>query len=139
VRHSGMARYSALELAVKIYTPSYVSFETALVRVGMRFEEEKGAEVCCVASRYSRVRWVDGKKFVYRRLKNRILINSSGIVVNDGQRLAGRERTFLDTLYVHENYYFDSLTDLNWEKCFQMVKLYKNKALERRLCRYYRI
>jgi hypothetical protein len=52
--------------------------------------------------------------------------------------MAGLERAFLDTLYLKSSYYFDFLTDLDWEKCFKLVSLYDNQSLVRRLKQYHR-
>ena len=39
-------------------------------------------------------------------------------------------------LKVESNYYFDNLKPINWEKCAEIVKIYNNKQLNKRLNKY---
>lgn len=44
----------------------------------------------------------------------------------------------MDTVFVYKNYYFDNLLVLNWEKVFDLLGLYKSKALEKRIKQYFK-
>jgi len=46
------------------------------------------------------------------------------------------ERAFLDTLYLYKNYHFDNLSPINWKKVFEILPIYRNKALEKRVKNY---
>lgn len=122
--------YNPLELATKIYTPAYISFETALVQHGVIFQMY---QPIFVASYLSREIHCDNRHFIFRKIKNTVLTNDIGLLQQDDFFIADRERAFLDTLYLNKDYYFDHLHQINWEKCFERVGLYKNKSLERRL------
>jgi hypothetical protein len=50
--------------------------------------------------------------------------------------VASTERAFLDMIYLFPNYYFDNLRSINWDKCDELVKIYNNKELVKRLAKY---
>jgi predicted transcriptional regulator of viral defense system len=127
-------QYNKKELATKIYKPSYVSFETVLREEGLIFQYY---ETIFIASYLSRKIENDGK-IVYRKLKNDILLNKNGIVEKEGYFQATKERAFLDMIYLYKDYYFDNLRGIDWETCFDLVKIYNNKALENRLKNYFK-
>lgn len=126
-------QYNKKELATKIYKPSYISFETVLREEGLIFQFY---ETIFIASYLSREIENNGR-IVYRKLKNEILLNKKGVVAKEGYFQASKERAFLDMIYLHKDYYFDNLKSLDWDVCFELVKLYKNKALKKRLKNYF--
>jgi len=127
--------YDRLELANKIYTPSYISLETVLSQEGVVFQHY---DQIFVVSYLTREITCDGQKYVFRKVKDKILTNSHGIEKRDHYFIASRERAFLDTVYLNKNYYFDNLLSLDWDQCFEMLSIYKNKAMERRLDSYHK-
>ncbi len=125
--------YDPLELATSLYLPSYISFETIFRQVGFVFQYY---ETIFVASNISKTVIVDDKKIIFRRLKDEILYSPEGIVKEGNYNIASPERAFLDMLYLAPNYYFDNLNLLNWENCFELVNVYNNKQLVKRLKTY---
>ena len=132
----GKEDFNPLELANKIYTPSYISFETVLKKEGIIFQE---TSIIFAASYLTRRIECAGVKIFYRKIRDEILINPKGIEKEENYFLASKERAFLDTVFVYKNYYFDNLFPLNWEKVFELLKIYKNKALEKRVNQYFKI
>lgn len=126
--------YDALELATKIYTPSYISLETVLEKEGVIFQHYK---TIFVVSYLSRKLKVDGKEIQFRKVKNEILLNSTGIQKKDGYAMATKERAFLDALYLYKSYYFDNLDILDRDKVFEMTKIYRQKSLARKVKEYF--
>ncbi|PIP27659.1 MAG: hypothetical protein COX30_00680 [Candidatus Moranbacteria bacterium CG23_combo_of_CG06-09_8_20_14_all_39_10] len=127
--------FDVYEVATKIYTPSYVSFETVLRNEGVIFQHY---ETIFVASYLTRSIELDNKqKISYRKIKNSILFNSEGIIKKKNYAIASKERAFLDMLYLMRDYYFDNLKSIDWKKCFELVKIYESKEMERRLTNYY--
>lgn len=120
--------YDKLELATKIYTPAYISFETVLKQAGMIFQYY---ERIFVASYLTREIIADNQTYQYKKIKNTILINNAGIETKDNYAIASPERAFLDTLYLNKNYYFDNLGPLNWDKVFELLLIYGNKRMEK--------
>lgn len=126
--------YDKNELAVRVYTPAYVSFETVLASEGVIFQFYK---TIFVAGYLSRTISIKGDNFTFRKLKNETLINQKGLINQGGYFRATKERAFLDMLYLAGDYYFDNLRKIDWDACFDMVAIYKNKKLEKTLKDYY--
>ncbi|MFA4817343.1 MAG: hypothetical protein WC608_01300 [Parcubacteria group bacterium] len=127
--------YDKNELAVRVYTPAYVSFETVLAKEGVIFQYY---EAIFVASYLSRNLNFKGNKLTYRKLKNEILINQRGMINKETYFEATKERAFLDILYLFGDYHCDNLRSIDWNICFDIVKIYKNKTLEKRLKKYFK-
>lgn len=127
--------YNRLELATRIFTPAYVSFETVLVRAGLVFQYYKSITV---ATYLSREITCDGQPFRFRKVKDTVLTDPSGIEVSGEFSMATAERAFLDTLHLIGEYHFDNLSPLDWEKVFELVPLYGNQRLRRAVEALYR-
>ncbi len=125
--------YEPLELANKIYAPSYISFETVLLKEGVVFQFY---ETIFVASYLSRALIVDGHTITYRQIGEPALTNRSGIEEKNGYFVATKERAFLDAVFLYKDYYFDNLGSLDWDKVFELVSIYESKALEKRIKEY---
>lgn len=122
--------YNKIELATRMYTPSYVSFETVLVQSGINFQYYSQI---FVASYMTRSITVDNQIFSYKKIKGTILINPLGIENNHETSIATPERAFLDTLYIHTDYHFDHLDSLDWDKVFEILPIYQNKRMEKKV------
>lgn len=125
--------YEQKELATKIFTPSYVSFETVLVEEGVVFQYYS---TISVASYLSRDIKAIGVSVSCRKIKNSVLLNRNGIENRGNYYQATKERAFLDTVYLQGDIYFDNLRNMDWKKCLELVKIYDNKALEKKLKSY---
>lgn len=125
--------YNPKELAISIHTPSYISFETVLRETGVIFQHY---DTIFAASRLSRTIKCGKYIFTYRKLKNEILYNPAGIINQGGYSIATKERAFLDMIYLFPNYYFDNLKNIDWDKCFELMDLYRNQQLIKRLKKY---
>ncbi|MCX6807758.1 MAG: hypothetical protein NTZ80_03105 [Patescibacteria group bacterium] len=125
--------YNPKELATSIYIPSYISFETALREAGVIFQHY---DTIFVASKWPKTMRIDKYTFTFRKLKDAVLFNSTGIENKDNYSIATAERAFLDMIYLFPNYYFDSLKPIDWKKCDKIVKIYGNKQLVKRLNKY---
>lgn len=127
--------YEPLELANKIFTPSYISFETVLLKEGVVFQYY---ETIFVASYLSRSLVVDGHKISYRQIGEPAFSNISGIEGKNGYFIATKERAFLDAVFLYKNYFFDNLGGLDWKKVFGILPIYESQALEKRVKNYYK-
>lgn len=125
--------FNSKELATSIYTPSYISFETVLREAGVIFQHY---ETIFVASKWPKTTKIDKYTITFRKLKDAVLFNSTGVVSKDNYSVATTERAFLDMIYLFPNYYFDNLKSINWEKCDEIAKIYNNKQLIKRLNKY---
>lgn len=127
--------YDKNELAVRVYTPAYISFETVLAREGVIFQYY---EKIFIASYLSRNIKVKENKLAYRKLKNEILINRKGLINKGTYFEATKERAFLDMLYLFGDYYCDNFRKMDWNACLDLVLIYKNKSLEKKLNNYFK-
>lgn len=127
--------YDKLEAATRIFTPSYISFETVLAESGMIFQYYKRI---FVASYLSREIVCDGQDYSYKKIKDTILTDRAGVEHRGYYTIASKERAFLDIVYLYKNYYMDNLSPLNWEKVFELVPIYRSKAMIKRINEYYK-
>ncbi len=132
----GKEGFEPLELANKIYIPSYISFETVLKKEGVIFQE---SSTIFLASYLTRKIECSGFEIFYRKVKNEILTNSKDVERKNNYYIASKERAFLDAVFVYKNYHFDNLSILNWNRVFDLLKLYQSKALEKRIKHYFKI
>ncbi len=127
--------YNRFELATRIYTPSYISFETILTREGINFQYYGNI---FVASYINREIIVGEQKITFVRTKDYVLSNTTGIEHNEGYAIATKERAFLDRVYVSKDYHFDNLNNLNWNKVFEILPIYHNKRMEKKVREYFK-
>lgn len=127
--------YDSFELGTKIYTPSYISLQTILQKEGVIFQHYKSI---FVVSYQTREITCDGKRFNYKKIKDIVLSNKLGLEKKEGYFIASKERAFLDTIYLQGEQHFDNLKPMNWDLCFQILPIYKNKNLLKRLKKYAR-
>jgi len=126
--------YNRFELATRINTPSYISFETVLTREGVNFQHYGNI---FVASYINREIDIEGQKITFVRMKDYVLSNTTGIEHTDGIAIATRERAFLDRVYVSKDYHFDNLRSLDWNKVMEILPIYNNKRLEKKVKEYF--
>ncbi len=122
--------YPVKELATSMYAPSYVSFETVLREAGIIFQHQ---EAIFVAGPYAITKKIDGHTFIVRKLKENVLFNGTAIRHEKTYSIATPERALLDTLYLTPKCYFDNLRPIDWDICSELVSLYNNKQLIKRL------
>ena len=128
--------YDRYELAVKIYTPAYISFETVLGAAGVTFQFYSQI---FIASYQNREIECDGQKFSYLRIKNDILTNTKGLETKGEYTIASPERAFLDVIYRHNDYHFDNLSPLNWDKVYDILPVYDgNKRMAGMVNKYFK-
>ncbi len=122
--------YNKLELATRIFTPSYVGFETVLSREGVIFQFYSQI---FVASYLHRDVTIDDQIYSFRKIKDPVLINSTGVELKDESSFATKERAILDTLYLNTDYQFDHLAGVDWDEAFEILAIYRNKRMEKKV------
>ena len=120
--------YNHFELATKIFTPAYISFETVLSQAGIIFQYYRQI---FVASYKSKSITCDEQIYTFRSIKSVILTNALGIEIKENYSMACPERAFLDILYLHKNYHFDNLSGLNWDRVYEILPIYKNNRMKK--------
>lgn len=125
--------YSPFEAAIKLFPPAYISFTTALAYHGVFFQYS--SEVHCMATASKRLETANGQVFVYHQLKNNILLNQQGIQKTDGSWIASLERAICDTSYLVPSFPFEHLDNVDEGKLEEILSIYDNKALQKRIKR----
>ncbi|MAF20912.1 MAG: hypothetical protein CMI55_04585 [Parcubacteria group bacterium] len=128
--------YNKSELATKIYTPSYISFETVLGRAGVIFQHYGQI---FAASYLTREITADGQTYAYKKIKDSVLTNNAGIEHKENYSIATPERAFLDIIYLNKDYHFDNLSGLDWNKVFEILSIYSNKRMAKEVKSYHDI
>ena len=127
--------YIPEEFACILYTPSYISLDYVLQKAGIVFQYN--SQITSV-SYLSRILDVDYQSYRYRKIKNSILFNLSGIEIkNQFVSIAKPERAFLDKLYLEPNFYFDNLNPLNQDLINKLLPLYHSKSLSDKIKNYF--
>ena len=122
-----------LELANKLISPSYVTFETVLYKEGINFQYDSRIYS---ATNTNSEESIGANTFIYRKLPLDVVFNRNGINEQSGIFIATAERAIVDTIYYFKgNFHFDNLDSVNLNKCVELSKLYNDKALINNICR----
>jgi len=89
-------RYNRYELANRVLSPSYVSFQSALFYAGINFQARH--EIGSAALRASRKK-VGNTLYTYAAMKRDLFFNTEGVVTREGVAVALPERAILDSFY----------------------------------------
>lgn len=128
--------YDKFELATRIFTPSYISFETVLGKAGVTFQYYSQI---FVVSYLTREITTDGQKYSFRKIKDSVLTNNAGLKHEENYSIATPERAFLDVIYLRKDYHFDNLSSLNWDKVYEILPIYGgNKEMAKRVDKYHK-
>jgi predicted transcriptional regulator of viral defense system len=125
---------NSFELANKIYSPSYISFFSALYHHSIIFQYEKNIYL---AYKKSDTKKILDFEIKLKNLKKEILLNPSWIINNWNYSIAWKERAFLDTIYIYSDVYFDDISKLDYEKILELLPIYDNKSLEKKAKSYF--
>lgn len=109
------------EIANKLVPNSYVSLWTVLKNEGVVFQYY--GEIYSVAAR-SVTRTVLGVKFVYKQVKESVLLNDLGILKVGRSRVATVERALGDMTYLFPNIKIDQTGKINKELLADVGKIY---------------
>jgi len=127
--------YNRFELATKICTPAYISLETVLGQAGIIFQLYKKIFVVTYKTKEL---VCDGQTYSFRKIKDSILTSREGVDNKETYAIASKERAFLDTLYLNKEYHFDNLAPLDFDKIQEMLPLYDNKRMVRKVNDYFK-
>ncbi|MBI2415805.1 MAG: hypothetical protein HYV33_04035 [Candidatus Kerfeldbacteria bacterium] len=122
--------YNEFEAANKLVSPSYISLRTVLAKAGAVFQYDSA--IYSIA-RTQKELAVHKQKFVYHKIRDDIFFQKAGLIVEDNVTLATPERALLDLLYLYPNASVDHLSVISKDICVELLPLYKNQALTKRL------
>jgi hypothetical protein len=126
-----LPEYKQEELASKVFTPSYLSIDYILQKEGVIFQYDSAFTSISYLARSINIQ---GSTFSYRKIKNEILTNTTGIdILNNGLFVASAERAFLDYLYLNGDSYIDNISTLNKKKIKKILPIYNSTTLSKRV------
>jgi predicted transcriptional regulator of viral defense system len=126
--------YNKLELATKIFSPAYISFETVLAEAGIIFQSYGQI---FVASYQTKEIACDGHTYSFKKIKDTLLTNNIGVEDRNNYSIATKERAFLDIIYLNKEYHFDNLSPIDWNKVFGLLPIYNNKRMANKVKEYH--
>lgn len=126
------------ELANKIYSPSYISFFSAMYHYWLIFQANP-SQIDLAYKKSQLVKFNNLDFSIYlRNLKEDILLNNQWLIFKDTYTIASKERAFLDTIYLFSNIYIDNIDILDTQKIIELLPLYrKNKMMKSRVLKYF--
>jgi len=115
--------YSRQEFANKYRAPSYISLYTVLVESGVVFQPY--SSIYLISNRSYEIE-IDSQKYIYRKIKDDILLNPLGINNLAHINKATPERAICDKLYLDGPEYFDNLRSIDWNLISQLNQVVYN-------------
>ena len=108
--------YNIYELACKIYSPSYISFETALQKEGIIYQNDTTVYVASYLSRNISIKWKNTSIHIcYRKLRDDVLYDTLWIHSYENYSIATPERAIQDMKYLKKDFYFDNLKNYEYK------------------------
>ncbi len=120
-------KVNIFEFACKLRKKSYISFETVLKREAVIFQHY--GENIFLASNNSIQKQALQKEFTFLKIKDSILLNPIWIIHKWNFTIASTERAICDRIYLSKNYYFDDLSNINFEKLKEISKIYNKRVI----------
>lgn len=115
------------ELSCKIRNRSYISFETILQKEWVIFQDY--SNTITMASDNTITKEFSWKQVIYYKIKDSILFNPIGIIHQWTYIIASKERAICDRIYLTPGYYFDNLSNLNFEKLKEISQIYNKRVV----------
>jgi len=121
-----LKKYDILELASKIRKKSYISLETVLKNKWVVFQYYD--KIFLVGDdNLEKIVW--NIKFKFHKIKDTVLLNQLWLEHKTNYTIASVERAICDRVYLSKNYYFDNLSEINFDKLEEISKIYNNKRV----------
>jgi len=120
----------SFKIAQKISPNSYISLYTAMKYHGLIFQYYD--DIYSIGERNIK-REIFNVRFIYKTMKDDIFRNDIGILERVGYRIANKERSFCDSLYLFPNIGVDNIDILDKDMVWKISKIYENKSLNKRI------
>ncbi|MDQ7008707.1 MAG: hypothetical protein Q9M94_00245 [Candidatus Gracilibacteria bacterium] len=126
-----LKKYDIFEFACKLKKKSYISLETILKKEGVIFQYYENIFLISDNTLEKKIK-IEGNKinnFSFNKIKDSILLNPLGLINKGNYTIASAERAVCDRFYLSKNYYFDDLSNLNFEKLEQISQIYNKRVI----------
>jgi hypothetical protein len=122
-----LKNYNIYEFACKIKKKSYISLETVLKKEWIIFQYYETIFLIS-DDRLEKTIW--DIKFSFNKIKDSILLNQLWLEHHWNYTIASVERAICDRIYLSKNYYFDNLSEINFQKLEKISKIYNNRVIK---------
>lgn len=119
--------YNKFELACKLRSNSYISFETVLQKYWIIFQDY--SSIVTIASDNTITKNVDNINYEYKKIKNDILYNPLWIDHKWTYAIASKERAVCDIIYLKPWFTFDNLQNIDFEKLRTISEIYNKRTI----------
>ena len=110
-------------IANKIYSPSYISFETVLQKEWIIFQYDNTIKIACKYHKSLHIESIN-LSCDFFKLPNEIFTEMQWIEHKNWYDIASKERAFCDTVFRSPGFYFDNLSWLDWDKVLEICEIY---------------
>jgi len=121
-----LKNYNIFEFASKIKKKSYISLETVLKKEWIIFQHYEKIFLVSDNNLEKKI-WENNLKF--NKIKDLVLLNQLWLIHKWNYIIASKERAICDRIYLSKNYYFDNLSEIDFEKLKEISKIYDNKRV----------
>ena len=122
-----LPNYDIFELASKMKSKSYISFETVLQKNWIIFQDYHNT--ITLASNNTLTKTAEWFIFKFHKLSDFILTNTIWITNHKNKyMMATKERAICDMIYLYKNIYFDNIAWLNIYKLEELQHIYNKKT-----------
>ena len=128
--------FEPLELAGRIFTPSYVSLQTVLTRAGAIFQYREGITAVSYLTREVECA---GYTFRFRKIKDSILYDPCGVQVRSEPpvvSLASPARALVDLTYLDGPRDLGNPGAIDWQQALAIASRFDNKRLQEDVKKY---
>ncbi|HRX43848.1 MAG: hypothetical protein PHP08_04360 [Candidatus Dojkabacteria bacterium] len=120
----------SFKIAQRISPNSYISLCTAMKYHGLIFQYY--SEIYSIAERNIK-REIFNENFIFKTMKDDIFRNDKGILNRQGYRIASKERSFCDSLYLFPSLGIDNVDSLDKDRVREISRIYGNNSLNKRI------
>lgn len=125
---------SALQIAQKVLTPSYITYQSALKYWGINFQVYPNIHSAALNRRRIQVQDVN---YEYHQFPPSLFFSPLGILQKTGFSIASRERAVIDSLYINPTIGFDNLEGVNIALLLELAHLYDKPRIWKALYYYF--
>jgi len=122
-----LKKYDIFEFACKLKKKSYISLETVLKKEWVIFQYY---ETFFLITDDTLEKSTKENLFKFNKIKDSILLNPLWLIHNWNYTIASTERAICDRIYLSGEYYFDNLSEVNFEKLEEISLIYNKTVIK---------
>lgn len=121
-----LKKYDIFEFACKLKKKAYISLETVLKKEWVIFQYYDNIFLISDNTLEKEVWW---QNFKFNKIKDSILLNPLWLINKWNYIIASKERALCDRVYLSKNYYFDDLSNIDFDKLKEISYIYNKRVI----------